>query len=195
MFEPVKSLAGLGEIYTVEYPLAASQTIKRGMALTPSNGALVAASNSTETRILIAAEDKTTGASETTTKIKVYGPDQILYKVPYKGTTKTVPVAADMFATMDMDADALSIQLDAQASPKAQFTVLGIDTTQKVLFVVINYPNTITVTLPDASATVKGVVKAAALQEDSEATTVELLVADFNALLAALKTAGIMLSA
>lgn len=195
MFEPIKSLMGLGEIHTTAYLLAASQTIKKGMALTPSSGALVKASNATTTRIFIAAEDKTTVSGEVTTKIQVWEPEQLLYKVSYKGTTKTVPVASDMFTAMDMDADALSIQLDAQASPKSQFTVLGIDTTQQVLYVVINYPNTITVSLPDASATVKGVVKAAAVQANSTAENVANLVTDFNALLAKLKTAGIMLSA
>ena len=48
------------------------------------------------------------------------------------------------------------------------------------------------VALPDATTTVAGGVLQATNQADSEATTVELLVADFNALLAKLKTAGIM---
>ena len=48
------------------------------------------------------------------------------------------------------------------------------------------------VALPDATETVVGGVLQATNQADSTATTVELLVADFNALLAKLKTAGIM---
>lgn len=48
------------------------------------------------------------------------------------------------------------------------------------------------VALPDATTTVVGGVLQATNQADSEATTVELLLADFNALLAKLKTAGIM---
>ena len=50
------------------------------------------------------------------------------------------------------------------------------------------------VALPDASATVAGGVLQATNQADSVATDVEGLVADFNALLAKLKTAGIMVA-
>ena len=48
------------------------------------------------------------------------------------------------------------------------------------------------VALPDATATVLGGVKQSANQADSVATDVDGLVTDFNALLAKLKTAGIM---
>ena len=50
------------------------------------------------------------------------------------------------------------------------------------------------VALPNATTTVVGGVKQSTNQADSTATTVELLVADFNALLAKLKTAGIMVA-
>ena len=50
------------------------------------------------------------------------------------------------------------------------------------------------VALPNATTAVLGGVKQSANQADSVATTVELLVADFNALLAKLKTAGIMVA-
>ena len=48
--------------------------------------------------------------------------------------------------------------------------------------------------IPDASASVKGVVKQSAAQADSVAATVADLVTDFNALLAKLRTAGILAS-
>ena len=48
------------------------------------------------------------------------------------------------------------------------------------------------VALPTATTSVLGGVKQATNQADSTATTVELLLADFNALLLKLKTAGIM---
>lgn len=50
------------------------------------------------------------------------------------------------------------------------------------------------VALPNATTSVLGGVKQSANQADSVATTVELLVTDFNALLAKLKTAGIMVA-
>ena len=50
------------------------------------------------------------------------------------------------------------------------------------------------VALPNATTSVLGGVKQSANQADSVATTVELLLADFNALLAKLKTAGIMVA-
>ena len=50
------------------------------------------------------------------------------------------------------------------------------------------------VALPDATTTVAGGVLQAENQVDSVATTVELLVTDFNALLTKLKTAGIMVA-
>ena len=50
------------------------------------------------------------------------------------------------------------------------------------------------VALPNATTIVLGGVKQSANQADSVATTVELLVTDFNALLAKLKTAGIMVA-
>ena len=48
------------------------------------------------------------------------------------------------------------------------------------------------VALPEATPSVLGGVLQATNQADSTATTVELLLADFNALLLKLKTAGIM---
>ena len=50
------------------------------------------------------------------------------------------------------------------------------------------------VALPDATTTVSGGVLQTTNQADSEATTVELLLADFNALLLKLKIAGIMVA-
>ena len=50
------------------------------------------------------------------------------------------------------------------------------------------------VALPNATTSVLGGIKQSANQADSVATTVELLVTDFNALLAKLKTAGIMVA-
>ena len=48
------------------------------------------------------------------------------------------------------------------------------------------------ITVPSATSSVKGVVKQAVTQADSTATDVAGLVTDFNALLAKLKTAGLM---
>ena len=59
---------------------------------------------------------------------------------------------------------------------------------------VITVSETGAITVPDATDTIKGVVKQATNQADSTATTVELLLADFNALLLKLKTAGIMVA-
>ena len=50
------------------------------------------------------------------------------------------------------------------------------------------------VSLPNATTSVVGGIKQSANQADSVATTVELLVTDLNALLAKLKTAGIMVA-
>ena len=50
------------------------------------------------------------------------------------------------------------------------------------------------VALPNATTTVDGGVLQATKQEDSVATDLDGLVADFNALLAKLKTAGIMVA-
>ena len=50
------------------------------------------------------------------------------------------------------------------------------------------------VALPNATTAILGGVKQSTNQADSTATTVELLVTDFNALLAKLKTAGIMVA-
>ena len=49
--------------------------------------------------------------------------------------------------------------------------------------------------VPAATATTAGVVKQAAVQADSVATDVAGLVTDFNALLAKLRTAGILATA
>ena len=57
---------------------------------------------------------------------------------------------------------------------------------------IITVSETGAITVPSATASVKGVVKQAVVQADSTATTVEELVTDFNALLAKLKTAGLM---
>ena len=57
---------------------------------------------------------------------------------------------------------------------------------------IITVSETGAITVPSATSSVKGGVKQATNQADSVATTVELLVTDFNALLAKLKTAGLM---
>ncbi len=57
---------------------------------------------------------------------------------------------------------------------------------------VITVSETGAITVADASTTDKGVILQAENQVDSEATEVAGLVADFNALLLKLKTAGIM---
>ena len=49
-----------------------------------------------------------------------------------------------------------------------------------------------TVLAPDATTTTKGIVKQAVAQADSTATDIAGLKADFNALLAKLRTAGIL---
>lgn len=139
MFEPKRINNGASGFVTVEVPLDKSQTIKKGMALTPVSGYFKKAAPTTASNIAIAAEDKTTG-SEAFGKIKVYAPATILFEVPYKGTIKTEPVAADMFTTVDMDEDAESIQLDAQGTPTNQFVVHGIDTKKGVLLVANNKP-------------------------------------------------------
>lgn len=48
------------------------------------------------------------------------------------------------------------------------------------------------VTIPNATTSTAGVVKQSAAQADSEATDVAGLVSDYNDLLAALRTAGIL---
>ena len=139
MFEPKRINNGASGFITVEVPLDKSQAIKKGMALTPASGYFKKAAPTTASNIVIAAEDKTTTAAAFG-KIKVYAPKDILFEVPYKGTTKTVPMAADMFTTVDMDTDAESIQLDAQGTPTNQFVVHGMDTTKGTLLVANNKP-------------------------------------------------------
>lgn len=70
----------------------------------------------------------------------------------------------------------------------------GIDSASKPAWADITGKPTIppAYTLPAATASALGGVKKAATQADSTATDAEGLVADFNALLAKLKTAGIM---
>ena len=57
---------------------------------------------------------------------------------------------------------------------------------------IITVSETGAITVPSATSSVKGVVKQAVTQADSTATDVAGLVTDFNALLAKLKTAGLM---
>ena len=57
---------------------------------------------------------------------------------------------------------------------------------------IITVSETGAITVPSATASVKGVVKQAVTQADSTATDVAGLKTDFNALLAKLKTAGLM---
>lgn len=72
---------------------------------------------------------------------------------------------------------------------KVDETTIELDDTTNVISVKAGV-----VALPDATTTVVGGVKQATNQADSTATTVELLLADFNALLLKLKTAGIMVA-
>ena len=57
---------------------------------------------------------------------------------------------------------------------------------------IITVSETGAITVPSATSSVKGVVKQAVTQADSIATDVAGLKTDFNALLAKLKTAGLM---
>lgn len=213
MFEPKRRPSGSEGMITESLPLAANQAVSKGMPLTPVNGYLTVATNATTTKLYIAAESKITGAA--VSKIEVYAPDDIIYEVPYKGTVKQAPVAADMFTTMDMDADGLHIQLDAQAVPKNQFVVLGMSLTQRVLYVMKNpgigavAQATIASTgITDATAIGKTILTAedaaavvtaisaelpqSAAQADSVAADAAGIVTDFNSLLAKLRTAGLL---
>ena len=66
-------------------------------------------------------------------------------------------------------------------------STIVVDATTKALKVASG-----TVLAPDASTTVKGVVLQSGAQADSVATTASGVVTDFNALLAKLRTAGIL---
>lgn len=72
---------------------------------------------------------------------------------------------------------------------KVDETTIKLDDTTNVISVKAGV-----VALPDATTTVVGGVKQATNQANSIATDVDGLVADFNALLAKLKTAGIMVA-
>ena len=66
-------------------------------------------------------------------------------------------------------------------------STLVVDSTTKALKVASG-----TILAPDATTTTKGIVKQLVAQADSTATDVAGLKADFNALLAKLRTAGIL---
>lgn len=85
----------------------------------------------------------------------------------------------------------ISVKDGAVALPIATNAVLGGVIPDGTI---ITVSETGAITVPSATSSVKGVVKQATNQADSTATTVELLVTDFNALLAKLKLAGIMVA-
>lgn len=99
-----------------------------------------------------------------------------------------------------IDGDTLVVDSTTKALKVASGTTIVAPATDSTLGGVIPDGDIITIdvdgniTVTDASETDKGVVLQAELQADSEATTVEGLVTDFNALLAKLQTAGIMAS-
>ena len=132
-FEPKRINNGASGFVTVKVPLDKSQTIVKGQPLTPASGYFKAATADTSANIAIAAEAKTT-TSAAYGEIEVYSPADILYEVPYTGTTKAVPVAADMFTGMDIAAGGASINLD-EATVIGQFIVHGFNTTRKTLLV------------------------------------------------------------
>ena len=86
----------------------------------------------------------------------------------------------------------LKVKSGVESMPIATTTVLGGVIPDGTI---ITVSETGAITVPDATASVKGVVKQAVVQADSTATTVEGLVTDFNALLAKLKIAGVMANA
>lgn len=123
-FEPVKRMVGAEGMATVAFNLAAGQTIKKGMALTASSGALVKATSAANRKILIAAENKVSTA--TVVPIQVYIPSDIQYKVPYTGT------APEVLGTADLNADAETI---VGPGTNALFQVHKVDTVAKVAWV------------------------------------------------------------
>ena len=93
---------------------------------------------------------------------------------------------------LDDTTNVISVKDGVESMPIATTTVLGGVIPDGTI---ITVSETGAITVPDATASVKGVVKQAVVQADSTATTVEGLVTDFNALLAKLKTAGVMANA
>lgn len=95
-------------------------------------------------------------------------------------------------ATLEVNASGkLAVKAGVASMPVATNTTLGGVIPDGT---VITVSGTGAITVPDATTTVKGVVKQSANQADSVATTAEGLVTDFNALLDKLKTAGIMVA-
>ena len=97
----------------------------------------------------------------------------------------------DVTIALDDATNIISVKDGVESMPIATNAILGGVIPDGTI---ITVSETGAITVPSATSSVKGVVKQSANQADSVATTVELLVTDFNALLAKLKTAGIMVA-
>ena len=111
--------------------------------------------------------------------------------ISVKDGVESMPIATDaILGGVIPDGTVITVgETGAITVPVATDTSLGVVSVDGDI---ITVSETGAITVADASTTDKGVVLQAENQEISTATTVELLLADFNALLLKLKTAGIM---
>lgn len=104
-----------------------------------------------------------------------------------KPTIPTMPTADTLSG-----ATTIGKALIKAADEAAARTAIGAGTSSLALGTTASTAKAGNYTPPTATASTAGIVKQAAAQADSTATDIEGLVADFNSLLAKLKTAGIM---
>jgi hypothetical protein len=137
-FRPSYCLTGTMEYITRKWPVAASQTIKRGMVLVLSSGLAAAAGDApgAGTVLGVAASSVTTGSSVTSadTVDVVFAPN-VVFEVDYTGSTKTTLADADRGTSFDFGTDATTIDLDDTTGGVCK--VIGFDNTRKVAFVIL----------------------------------------------------------
>lgn len=95
------------------WPVAASQTIKKGMLLDLSSGKAAKASAGSSAVLGVAAHDISTGSVVTSDdKVLVYIDPEAIFEVDYTGSVKESLADSDLGTAFDITSDADAIDLD-----------------------------------------------------------------------------------
>ena len=124
---PTKSLNGSNE-YVGEYPVNASQTIAVGDVVVLATGkvSVAAAAAAAGTVLGVARTAITTGGTvDADDTILVETNPEMIYSMPYEGSTKTSLTKEDIGTSFDLGSDAQTVNLDDTTD--GYFLCLGFD--------------------------------------------------------------------
>lgn len=129
-FQHAYRLVGPADPLNMKFAVATGQTVTRGQLLELTSGTVQKASNGSTTIIGVALEDGSAGD-----EVLVMISNDVVFRVPFTGVTKTSLTASDVGTAFDVATDADEIDLDETTDGMCQ--VLRYDNDEGLAWVVV----------------------------------------------------------